>query len=502
MGFKEDADFARFVSMGAVGTAAVADHLREQHAHRPIELERYAMANKVWQTKVKRLRLPDLVCTRCGLRVESRAKSKLGLVLSHSDARDRAWDDGGMRGGDLYAFLRADLSTFPPYVGEPFYFTTAALREALDQAKRSTPKAASEGSEITLTWPTWVPARSGTFAGVDEADRLVCEWEDGSGYRYWQWRNWKDPRYVYLESGQEILADETILAGVVSPPLDLSCPGDVWDLEVSLASTDSSDRYSAIRAAGAADRTEFTNSLATIVDGEDDWRIRLEAAASLAMLDPGAWTDSILEIAHNVELPEDVRIEATFVLSELRTAEALDGLATVCAPDSGCPSEIRAAAAWGLGQGRIARPEALLPLMDDDDLVVRLHAVVALEYLPSDVVEILQGWLSEGKTTRAATATHLLQRHHELEALLAAYESGGVARLWAIRALGALPEAEVRESAGTRLTNELEVALVPLWLGQNDWVRGEGQAGVDALDIQKIRFDPYGPTPDNDEGHL
>ena len=93
MGFKEDADFARFVSMGAVGTAAVADDLREQHGHRPIELERYAMANKVWQTKVKRLRLPDLVCTRCGLRVESRAKSKLGLVLSHSDARDRSWDD-------------------------------------------------------------------------------------------------------------------------------------------------------------------------------------------------------------------------------------------------------------------------------------------------------------------------------------------------------------------------------------------------------------------------
>src|SRR3990170_1717003 len=81
IGFKEDADFARFVSMGAVGTAAVADDLREQHGHRPIELERYAMANKVWQTKVKRLRLPDLVCTRCGLRVESMAKSKLGLVL-------------------------------------------------------------------------------------------------------------------------------------------------------------------------------------------------------------------------------------------------------------------------------------------------------------------------------------------------------------------------------------------------------------------------------------
>lgn len=70
MGFKEDADFARFVSMGAAGTAAVAVNLREEHGHNPIELERYAMSNKVWQTKVKRLRLPDLVCVRCGRRIE------------------------------------------------------------------------------------------------------------------------------------------------------------------------------------------------------------------------------------------------------------------------------------------------------------------------------------------------------------------------------------------------------------------------------------------------
>ena len=66
MGFKEDADFARFVSMGAVGVAAVAFDLSEAHGHRMVELERYAMANKVWQTKVKRLRLPDLLI-RLGL---------------------------------------------------------------------------------------------------------------------------------------------------------------------------------------------------------------------------------------------------------------------------------------------------------------------------------------------------------------------------------------------------------------------------------------------------
>ena len=32
------------------------------------KLERYSRSNKIWSTKVKRLRLPDLLCVRTGLR--------------------------------------------------------------------------------------------------------------------------------------------------------------------------------------------------------------------------------------------------------------------------------------------------------------------------------------------------------------------------------------------------------------------------------------------------
>jgi hypothetical protein len=91
VGFKEDAEFARSVSMGATGTKAVARCLHEQHGHRLIELERFAMANKVWQTKVKRLRLPDLLCLACGRRVESRAKSVFAIEVSDSDKPGRQW---------------------------------------------------------------------------------------------------------------------------------------------------------------------------------------------------------------------------------------------------------------------------------------------------------------------------------------------------------------------------------------------------------------------------
>ncbi len=496
MGFKEDADFARFVSMGAVGAAAVAEHLRVEHQHMPIELERYAMANKVWQTKVKRLRLPDLVCTRCGRRVESRAKSKLGVVLSHSDAPGRGWDAGGMRDDDLYAFLRADLSVFPPRVGRPAFFECAALRNALDRARRSAPKAASEGSEVTLTWPTWVPAKSGIFRGIDDEGRLVCEWEDGTAYRYWNWRRWGEPRFAYGATDSDVLAGETMLAGVVAPPPHLDCPGETWDLEGSIRSNDPTDRYAAIRTAGIAERTDLTDSLVGIALGDDDWRIRLESTASLARIDPEVWTSAILDIALDVALDDQYRIEATFVLSELSTSQSADGLETIAASASACPSEIRAAAAWGLGQGSGSRPTSLLPLAIDDDLLVRLHAVVAIEDLPASALHVLRSWISIDEARMAATAAFLLQRHGRIHELLDAYESGGLARLWAINALGDLPEAVVREGAGDRLSHDLQKALLPLWMRQVDWVRVEGQAGVEALDVQKVRFDPSTTSTD------
>lgn len=95
MGFKEDARFARYVTMGVVGAAAVAHDLRDRFGHRPVELERYSMANKIWREKVKRLRIPDLVCLQCGRRVESRAKTVLEVKLSDSETVGRQWHAGG-----------------------------------------------------------------------------------------------------------------------------------------------------------------------------------------------------------------------------------------------------------------------------------------------------------------------------------------------------------------------------------------------------------------------
>ncbi len=491
MGFKEDADFARFLSMGAIGTAAVAEHLGSDLGHAPVELERYAMANKVWQTKVKRFRLPDLVCTRCGVRVESRAKSALSLVLSHSDTPGREWDGGGMRDHDLFAFIRVELGSSDPRVGVPAYFETFALRQTVELARRSAPKAASEGSEVTLKWPSWVPGRSGRVTGIDTDGRVVCQWDNGRTYRYGQWRKWGGDGNLYVTVGDHFTGGGTFVAGVVEEPSTLSCPGETWDLAASLQTLDETERYAAVKVAGLLGRNELAALIAALARS-DDWRLRLEAYGSLARLEHDPWTDRIAEVAADEEVEPEQRMEAVFLLSEIPNPAATTALGAI-ARNHGLGSEVRAAAAWGLGQGAAPRVELLLPLVSDDDPLVALHAITAIEQITDGQASKLVALL--GAEPRVATgAARVLQRLGRVEELLDAFETGGTQRLWALRALGDLPPDEVRARAGSRLTDELVELLAPLWAGQNDWLRSEdGKAGLDSLDVQKVRANPSVP---------
>ena len=91
MNFKADWSFLEKISMGAVSSKEVVRQLNSC-GHNVIELERYSTSNKIWSTKIKRLRLPDLICLKCGCRIESRAKSKLDVRMSDNENNGmRAW---------------------------------------------------------------------------------------------------------------------------------------------------------------------------------------------------------------------------------------------------------------------------------------------------------------------------------------------------------------------------------------------------------------------------
>ena len=93
--FKTDESFLEKLAIGAIGTRAVFRDL-ERQGHQPIELERGSMDYKIWKSiKIKRLRVPDRLCLKCGTRVEARAKTLLEISMSHSlSDPERGWDKG------------------------------------------------------------------------------------------------------------------------------------------------------------------------------------------------------------------------------------------------------------------------------------------------------------------------------------------------------------------------------------------------------------------------
>src|SRR5207249_5426530 len=63
VGLKVDSSFLKFVTMGALGARRICE-LMAHAGLQPIELERYSRSNKIWSTKVKRLRLPGYVAVK------------------------------------------------------------------------------------------------------------------------------------------------------------------------------------------------------------------------------------------------------------------------------------------------------------------------------------------------------------------------------------------------------------------------------------------------------
>lgn len=499
MGLKVDADFLRFLTMGAIGVVAVANDLRDHHGHRPIELERYAMSNKIWQTKVKRLRMPDLLCVNCGLRVEVRAKSKLAVVLSHSEAPGRGWDAGGTRDDDLYAFLRVDMSADPPAAGRPSYFSTQALRATRRLAKESNPKAASEGSEVSLKWPGYVPSFGGTLhvapehasdAGIGAPITIALP--NGKQRRYTQWSRWPR-RVLYLQDGDPIAPGSTIVAGIVDLPGSVSCPGPLWQPDRDLRSTDGLDRFVAVKALGHLHRTDLGTEMTFIAaDASTDWRLRVEALGTLSRLDIAQGVRGLLDFITQPATSNEARMEAVLVLTESPDPHASAALAEIASVDF--DSEVRSAAVWGLGQGAHPDSAAALQFIGDEDELVAVHAAAGIETLDEpEVAELVK--MLNGPDDRAAEAANalLLRFGHVRELATVASDPAAPGRLLAIRSLGDVPRQHLIAAVGATTVERFSDMLAPMWRSQDDWVRTSGRRDLELLASQHLYAEPFGP---------
>ena len=167
------------------------------------------------------------------------------------------------------------------------------------------------------------------------------------------------------------------------------------------------------------------------------------------------------------------------VLARPAASDALFGVAS----DVSNHPELRAAAAWGLGQGEAAQPGLLLDLALDSDEIVALHAIAAIDELPDAAQQLLFEWLHGQDERKGDVASHLLARHQRIDLLLDAHERGGRASLRALSALGRLPRETVRLAAGRRITTEVAALLEPMWYSQQSWVQTAGRDGLEALEV-------------------
>lgn len=348
MNFKADWSFLEKISMGAVSSQEVIRQLNSC-GHDVIELERYSTSNKIWATKIKRLRLPDLICLKCGRRIESRAKSKLDIRMSDNENNpDRRWD-AGLSDKDLIAFIQCSKDSTGWYPAQTVnYFDAKSMRDTVDKSKLGEPKSAGEGAERDRIWPTSIPSKNGEVTDIitlSDKVQIKVKYEDGS--RPYTYSLKKEKGYhVYVNIGDRFEANATMIAGVPTNKTSMDSCGAGYDFLNDLKSEVKEIRYAGVKALGYLGKNKNNiKKLKELLCVEEDHRIKLEIYASLLRLGEDLWIEFK---NYAMSLKEMYRFEYVLILGELNTFfKATDELCKI-ALNGSYDSELRSAAAWGV----------------------------------------------------------------------------------------------------------------------------------------------------------
>ena len=479
MGFKANTSFLRFLTMGAVGVRRTMDRFRDC-GFEPIELERYCGSNKIWTTKVKRLRLPDLLCVKTGMRAEVRAKTDLKIRMSDAPANpDRVWD-AGLRDDDLVALIKCfDTDDGQEPADDAVFFTVGALRASVNRSRLGPPKSASEGAERDRTWPATVPTRDGIVLEATD-ERLVVQM-DADAERPARRQTYRlHGKSVYVAPGDTFSAQTTILAGEPPELADLSAylPRRYAPLD-DLRSDVDVDRYAAAKALRFREdpRNLVIASLEDLIRREAEERVALEAAGSAAALGSEFGQEQITRFVWNNDDRPELRMEAVFILTELGHSPFVrEQLNRVVANPRFEGDELRQAAVWALGKVGLKCYEDVLRFIDDADENVALHAIGALGAdTPRPVIDDLVQDLIAGDPRRAPAASEALRiiaSDEVLRALVTAANAGPPIPDWIVATLGRLPPDRVRAALRD---SPLLARVAPMLLTARDahWLASE-----------------------------
>ena len=419
--FKSDDSFLRKLAVGAAGTNATIDRLKAM-GFNPIELERGSTGFKIWKKiKIKRVRVPDVLCLNTGLRFESRGKTKLEISMSHSlNDPKRAWD-AGMRDDDLVSivvFEQNDDSPVDLQQISPIHFVSVNdMRKAFaaGQVSITQPKGVEEGSEIRVMW-TCAAAnqRSVVFAvesgrisltPIPEARRQSIQLSRSKG---------KITLLPQVNAGDTVEANQ-IVASVVPVNSKLQCPTSVSEAYFidKLASVNLSERYAAAKALRYRGYTTAKPLLvARMTDADEDIYVQLEAAAALAAYnEPNGWEFMENKLRSPVmTVPLETQLETVIVASEIPKSRSEQLLIEVLR-DSQRDDELRAGAAWALGQFASATSAtALVDTFNSSPLEIRVEAARALLRIAEPQIPHLIDLLKNGDPAKRDGLSWVLAR--------------------------------------------------------------------------------------------
>jgi len=403
--FKSDVSFLEKISMGATGTIAVLNNLKKL-GHAPIELERGSTSFKIWKNiKIKRIRVPDILCINCGRCVESRTKTKLEISMSHSQADpERGWDYG-LDDNDLVAFVVCSKAGDKPIdwrASEAIQYVSVKDLRSVQKSGRSIltrPKGAEEGFEMRIIWPATIANAPGTITSVSR-DRIQYRRET-DGRLITLGLKGKGRLMTPLVKENEDVTKNQIIASVVPVSLDFSCDKSVSEHHYIklLSSTSLSKRYTAVKALAHFASPQIADSLVDKVnDSNEHVYVRLEAAGSLARQGDNRGYDFIQQCLRDSYLQN--RLEAVVVLGEIGGDTSCKILIDTLSDKEQHP-EIRAGAAWALGELRNKTAmNALIESFVEVEEDIRIEAARALgklaqRFAPEIIREFPQASLSK-----------------------------------------------------------------------------------------------------------
>lgn len=494
LAFKPDSSFFRKIAIGAIGTRAVAANL-VSYGHEMVELERGSTDTKLWKdVKRKRVRIPDLVCQVCGLRVESRAKTKHELAMSHSDTDEaRSWDFG-MVDADCIAFPICEaideeywsagkLSETSSYwhernwvlwksAGHINYFTAAVFRATPHSSIGR--KGVTEGSETTRIWSAIFSKSSSVVETIN--GQTITVRRASSDRR--QTRTVRPELQILIGRGERVETNQ-VIAAVVRPltRIQLACPGRLPRNHVAhlLASRERTQRFTGVKLARLRNEVAYRDEVAELAaDEEEDIYIRLEADSYLAAVCGEAARDLFLPYLND---PDDqTKLEAVIALGETGTAEAVELLSQIL-DDRDRSYFMRSAAAWCLGRASTAESATtLIRAFSDIDVKIREEALEGIIAMGGPAIPLLLAGLEEPHNDIVAGCAEALRQQQPLQDEVLSRLVNRLKRddpsQWAVWLLGHLPRDQVSAVIADlqKSAPELHYAISVLWSFVESWI--------------------------------